>query len=116
MLFRSRDEIFRELRPGEEIRGYIKTIRGDRKIDLSLQPPVTAAREELSEKILEFLRANGGTSTLTDYSPPKAIYKQYGVSKGSYKKALGKLYKQRLISITKDCIKLLQDETRGSKR
>lgn len=110
-----RDEVFRALRPGEEIRGYIKTIRDDRKIDLTLQPPVAEAREELSEKILEFLHANGGTSTLTDYSQPKAIYQQYGVSKGSYKKALGQLYKQRLISISKDSIKLAKDGTGGRK-
>lgn len=110
-----RDEVFRELRAGEQTRGYIKTIRDDHKIDLTLQPPVAAAREELSEKILAFLRSHGGTSTLTDYSPPNAIYKQYGVSKGSYKKALGKLYKQRLISISKDSIRLIKDDTRGAK-
>mgnify|MGYP001814708537 CR=1 FL=1 len=100
-------EVFRELHPGDKISGYIKSIRDDRKIDLSLQGQVSQARQELSERILAFLEANGGSSALTDYSPPAAIYKQYGVSKGNYKKALGKLYKQRRISVTKDKITLL---------
>lgn len=102
-----KDEVFQSLRPGDRIQGYIKTIREDRKIDLSLQPHALQAREELTDRILSFLKASGGTSTLTDYSPPDAIYKQYGVSKGNYKKALGALYKQRLISVTKDKISLL---------
>jgi len=102
-----KDEVFQSLRPGDKIRGFIKTIRDDRKIDLSLQPRQQQAREELTDRILIFLKASGGTSSLTDYSPPDAIYKQYGVSKGNYKKALGALYKQRLISVSKDEIKLL---------
>jgi predicted RNA-binding protein (virulence factor B family) len=103
-----KDEVFQSLRPGDRIKGFIKAIRDDRKIDLSLQKPNQQAREELTDRIMAFLKANGGTSTLTDYSPPDAIYKQYGVSKGNYKKALGALYKQRLISVSKDKITLLK--------
>ncbi len=103
-----KDEVFQSLRPGDKIKGFIKAIREDRKIDLSLQPHIQQAREELTERIMAFLKASGGTSTLTDYSPPDAIYKQYGVSKGNYKKAIGALYKQRLISVTKDKISLLK--------
>jgi len=102
-----KDEVFQSLRPGDRIKGFIKAIREDRKIDLSLQRRPQQAREELTDRILAFLKASGGTSTLTDYSPPDAIYRQYRVSKGNYKKALGALYKQRLISVTKDEIKLL---------
>jgi len=100
-------EVFRPLQPGDKIRGYIKAVREDRKIDLSLQRQNQQARDELTSRILDFLKANGGTSTLTDYSPPGAIYNEYGVSKGNYKKALGKLYKQRLIKVEKDKITLL---------
>jgi predicted RNA-binding protein (virulence factor B family) len=100
-------EVFRSLRPGDKVRGYIKAVREDRKIDLSLQRQTQQGREELTDRILAFLEASGGTSTLTDYSPPDAIYKQYGVSKGNYKKALGALYKRRLISLAKDKITLL---------
>lgn len=100
-------EVFQSLQPGDKTRGYIKAIREDRKIDLSLQQHNQQARDELTDRILTFLKANGGTSTLTDYSQPDAIYKQYSVSKGNYKKALGQLYKQRLISVAKDKIVLL---------
>ena len=103
-----KDEVFQTLQSGDRIKGYIKTIRDDRKIDLSLQPQIQKARDELSDRILTFLKANGGSSTLTDYSPPNAIYKQYNVSKGSYKKALGQLYKRHLISVAKDKITLLK--------
>jgi len=103
-----KDEAFRPLRPGDRTRGYIKTIREDRKIDLTLQRQDKQLREDLTDRILTFLESNAGTSTLTDYSPPEAIYKQYGVSKGNYKKALGALYKQRLISVSKDKIVLLK--------
>jgi len=101
-------EVFRTLRPGDNTRGYIKAIRDDRKIDLSLQKQNQQARDELTDRILAFLEASGGISTLTDYSPPEAIYKQYGVSKKNYKKALGKLYKERRISVAKDRIELLK--------
>lgn len=102
-----KNEVFQPLHAGNMMRGYIKTIRADRKIDLSLQRQNKSSRVELIDRILAFLKANEGTSTLTDYSPPEAIYQQFGVSKGNYKKALGALYKQRLISLTKDKIKLL---------
>jgi predicted RNA-binding protein (virulence factor B family) len=102
-----KNEVFRSLRPGDRTRGYIKTIREDGKIKLSLQRHNKKSRKELTDRILDFLGSNQGTSTLTDYSPPRAIYKQYGVSKSNYKKALGALYKQRMISMTKDKITLL---------
>ena len=103
-----KDEVFRSLKPGDRVKGYIKTIRDDRKIDLSLQSQTQRSRDELTDRILDFLVAHDGTSTLTDYSPPDAIYKQYGVSKGNYKKALGQLYKQRRITVTKDSITLVK--------
>lgn len=102
-----RNEVFRPLRPGDKVQGYIKAIREDRKIDLCLQRQAQKTRQELTERIVAYLEANNGTSSLTDYSPPDAIYKQYGVSKSNYKKALGKLYKQRRIKIGKDRITLL---------
>lgn len=102
------DEVFQTLLPGDKVSGYIKAIRDDRKIDLGLRRQNQQARDELTDRILNFLEKNKGTSTLTDYSPPDAIYKQYRVSKGNYKKALGSLYKKRLISVSKDKIILLK--------
>ena len=105
LLFKS--EVFRKLRPGDKTTGYIKSIREDRKINLCLQIHQRSAQDTLAEKILLHLKENEGVSTLTDYSPPEDIYKQYGVSKGNYKKALGVLYKKRRISVAKDKISLL---------
>jgi hypothetical protein len=100
-------ETFQRLHFGEQLKGYIRQVRADGKIDLMLQLPSELTRDNLSETIIEHLRQNDGVSTLTDKSPPDNIYQAYGVSKASYKKALGKLYKQRLITIEKHLITLL---------
>ena len=102
-----KNEVFQKFRPGDKTPGFIKAIREDRKINLSLQRHERNAQEELADRILLFLQANEGVSSLTDYSPPKAIYKQFGVSKSNYKKALGLLYRKRKISVGKDRITLL---------
>lgn len=99
-------EVFQPLKLGQRLKGYIKNIRADKKIDLCLQLPDKRSRDNLSARILSHLKAHNGVSMLTDKSPPEAIYREYGVSKGNYKKALGGLYKQRLIVIEKDRIVL----------
>lgn len=104
-----RGEVFTELKPGDRTRGFIKTIRDDRKIDLALQKHNQRTRDELSDRIIAFLIENGGVSTLTDYSPPELIYQQFGVSKKNYKKALGSLYKERRIQVEKDRVTLLKN-------
>ena len=103
-----KDEVFQRLKAGDKTKGFIKGIREDRKIDLGLHKHNQQARNDLSDRILDFLAANGGTSTLTDYSPPDEIYKQYRVSKGNYKKALGALYKKRLITVSKHEVTLIK--------
>ena len=105
LLYKS--EVFQPLQAGDKIKGFIKSIREDKKINLCLERHQKSAQDELAERILTHLKENGGVSTLTDYSPPHAIYKQYRVSKGNYKKALGVLYKKRKISLAKDKISLL---------
>lgn len=102
-----RDNAPRTLLYGEKLKGYIKEIRPDRKIGLSLQPVNSKVRDELTDVILKFLKENGGVSTLTDKSEPEDIYAQYKVSKGIYKNALSKLYKERKILITKEKITLV---------
>jgi predicted RNA-binding protein (virulence factor B family) len=103
-----RDNSPRTLLYGEKLTGYIKEIRSDKKIGLSLQPVNSKVRDELTDIILDHLRNNGGVSTLTDKSEPEEIYFQYKVSKGIYKNALSKLYKERKILITKEAISLVQ--------
>ncbi len=94
-----RDDAFRTLLYGERVKGYVKAIRADRKIDLSLQNRARDSKEELAERILADLQQKGGVSYLTDKSEPDAIYKAFHVSKGNYKNALSLLYKQRKILI-----------------
>lgn len=108
-----KNETFQPLKPGDRTTGYIKSIREDRKINLALKLHEGNPQDELAERILEFLKAHGGASTLTDYSPPEAIYKQFQVSKAKYKKALGRLYKKRLIKLEKDRVTLLTQNNRG---
>lgn len=102
-----KDEAFKPLSYGKRLQGYIKTIREDGKIDLALQLPSGKGRDALSEQILQHLKDQGGTSEFTDKSAPEDIYRLFNVSKKNYKKALGALYKQKLILIEKDKITLL---------
>jgi len=102
-----KNEIFQPLKYGQRIPGFIKAIREDHKIDLSLQLPSEKHRGELAEQILAFLEQRGGSSDLTDKSSPESIYQQFHVSKSSYKKALGKLYKEKRILIDKTKISLI---------
>ena len=99
-------ETFQRLHFGEQIKGYIRQIRADGKIDLMLQLPSELTRDDLSNAIIAHLQQHEGVSTLTDKSPPDDIYQIFGVSKASYKKALGQLYKNRQILIEKHQITL----------
>lgn len=94
-----RDDAFRTPVYGERLKGFIKAIRPDKKIDLSLQQTAVKGRDELADKILQHLQTHNGVSTLTDKSEPEDIYREYNVSKGKYKNALSSLYKQRKILI-----------------
>lgn len=104
------NETFRRLHFGERVAGYVRRVRSDGKLDLALQLPTRDAREHLGEAILEHLRQNRGVSMLTDRSPPDDIYRAFGVSKASYKRALGRLYRQRSIVIERDRIALAADD------
>lgn len=107
-------DVFQTLRMGQQIKGYIKEIRDDGKLNLTLQLPTQEIRDELLQAILDDLQQRGGTSTLTDKSPPDDIYKQFKVSKSNYKKALGTLYRQRIISIDKQKISLIDKTDQAS--
>ncbi len=95
------------LKVGDALPAVVKQIREDGKIDVGMQRQDQAGRDALQQAILDDLRAHGGLSTLTDKSPPDAIYKHFNVSKAAYKKALGALFKQRLIHIDKETIRLI---------
>jgi hypothetical protein len=100
------NEVFQPLRKGQQIKGFIKKLREDGKIDICLQKPGHEKVEEVSKKIIDTLRAAGGFVSVTDKSAPEIIYSLFGVSKKTYKKAIGTLYKKRLIIIERKGIKL----------
>ena len=101
------DEIFRQLHSGDRLRAYVKQVRPDGKIDLSLQKKGQKAVHDFSDILLEHLRTNGGFTPLGDKSPAEEIYALFGVSKKVYKKAVGDLYRQRLITIEDDGLHLV---------
>lgn len=103
-----KNEVFTELYYGKEIQGYIKALRDDGKIDLSLQPNITGhkAAADIGPKILELLELKGGFLEINEKTPPEVIYEIFGVSKKKFKIAIGGLYKERLISIEEDGIRL----------
>lgn len=101
------NEIFQPLEHGDKLSGFIKKIREDGKIDLSLQGNQTESPKDLGAKILALLKSEGGYLAINDKTPAEEIYQILGVSKKKYKIALGGLYKQRLISVHDDGIRLI---------
>lgn len=103
-----KNEVFRELRTGDRVTGYIKAIRPDNKIDVTLQKPGIESIEPNAEKILDELREGRGFLRLNDDSDPEDIKAILQMSKKSFKKAIGTLYKQKLIEIKEDGIHLIE--------
>ena len=99
-----KNEAFKFLRPGMQERGFIKELRADCKISLSLQPVGSEALDALQALILQKLEEGHGVLALSDKSPAEEIARQFGVSKGNFKKAIGGLYKQGRIVIHLDRI------------
>ena len=93
------NEAFEELEIGERRTGFVKQVRHDGKIDVSLQPLGVASIEPNAQKVLDALNAEGGKLGLSDKSTPEAITEKLGMSKKAFKKAIGSLYKKRLIKI-----------------
>jgi uncharacterized protein len=102
------NEVFRTLRTGEKIKGYIKKVREDDKIDLILDKPGYEKVDEISKSILNKLEKNNGFLNLSDKSDPEAIYYHLGISKKVFKKAIGALYKAKLILIEETGIRIIK--------
>jgi len=100
------DEIYKELKLGEKLKGVISKIREDNKIDLSLQKIGYKNIEPSAQVVLGALERNGGSLPLHDKSDPEEIKKRLNMSKKSFKKAIGSLYKQEQITINTDSIEL----------
>ena len=102
-----KNEVHQRLSFGQSIKGFIKHIRPDRKIDLSLQGG-QETRDKNATLILDYLKNQKGFAPVHDKSDPKLIADMFGMSKGAFKKTIGGLYKQRVISIEKDGIRLVE--------
>ena len=100
------NDIYKEITIGDQLKGYIKKIREDNKIDVSLRKMGYGRIEDAKEKILDRLQAKGGSLPLNDHSSPERIKRELEISKGSFKKAIGGLYKEKIIDITSKGIKL----------
>src|SRR5690554_5449574 len=100
------EDIFEDIRSGDKIRAFVKNIREDNKIDIVLQKPGYKSIEPNANYIREELEAAGGFLPLHDKSNPDEIKNQLGMSKKSFKKAIGTLYKDKQIVIKEDGIEL----------
>ena len=100
------NEVHQRLSFGQRIDGFIKRVRDDGKIDLSLQGG-KETRDKYEKIILSYLKQQGGFAQVHDKSDPKLIADLFGMSKKAFKKAIGSLYKQKIINIEKDGINLV---------
>ena len=100
-------QVFRNIHSGDRIKGYISNIRPDGKVDCALQRSGHKHTEDFAARLLRYLETQGGRCRLGDKSDAEEIKEQFGVSKRTYKQAVGDLYKRRLIAITDNGIELL---------
>ena len=99
-------EIFQALEPGMKMQAYVRQVREDGKIDLTLQKDGFQKVDDFSEVLLQYIKEQGGYTHLNDKSAAEEIYETFGVSKKTFKKAVGDLYKKRLILLVEDGIRL----------
>lgn len=100
-------EVFQPLHTGMRLKAYVKQVREDGKIDLMIQRPGMGKVEDFSKILLDYIREQGGFTPMNDKSPADEIYALFGVSKKTFKKAVGDLYKKRLIVLEKDGMRML---------
>ena len=101
-------DIHKTIQPGDRIKGYVKEVREDGKIDILLEPlGYKNSIDNSTEIIISVLKENDGFLNLTDKSSPEDIKKKLGLSKKAFKRGMGKLYKQKLVELSEEGIKLL---------
>jgi len=101
------NEIFKEIHTGETLKGFVKQIRPDDKIDLMLQKAGFEKIDDFALKLHALLKEADGFLPFTDKSQADDIYEEFGISKKSFKKAVGDLYKKRQILLEPDGIRLV---------
>jgi predicted RNA-binding protein (virulence factor B family) len=100
------NEIFGDIETGMQMKAYVKQVREDGKIDLTLQKPGFEKVDDFAKTLLDYIKQRGGRIGLNDKSPAEEIYAAFGVSKKTFKKGVGDLYKKRLIALHDGSIEL----------
>jgi len=103
------NEVFQPLHKGQNLKGFIKKVRDDGKLDLCLQRPGFEKVDELAERILVYLNKNEGFLNITDKTPPEVISQMFNASKKTFKKAVGALYRKKIIRLETDGITLIDE-------
>ena len=101
------DQVFKRIHTGDRMRGYISRVREDGKLDVTLQPTGYEQARVFSDTLLQYLKDHGGVCDLGDKSDAEVIKRRFQVSKKTFKKAVGDLYKRRLITMTEQGIRLV---------
>jgi predicted RNA-binding protein (virulence factor B family) len=101
------NEVFQELAVGQKMKGFIKKVRDDLKIDVGLFPSGYANIKQNSDAIISYLEHQGGYADISDKTPAEIIHSLFGISKKTFKKIIGDLYSQRIILIEKEGIRLV---------
>lgn len=101
-----RNQIFRHVQTGDRLDGYVEKVRPDGKLDISLQPTGRKQTIDFAEALIQWLEDHDGFAPFGDKSAPDDIKRTFQVSKKVFKKAVGDLYKRRIITITDDGIQL----------
>src|SRR4051812_4610395 len=102
------NEIFENIRIGDQLKGYVKTIRDDLKIDISLQKVGFELMDDAKWKILNLLKNENGFLALHDNSTPEEVKAKLQMSKKAFKKAIGSLYKGKLVTLTDKGVQLIK--------
>ena len=100
-------DVVRPLNTGTKTEAYVRQVRPDGKIDIVLQPDGPRKVDDFAEVLLDYIRQHDGFTTFQDKTPAEDIYATFGVSKKTFKQAVGDLYKRRLIRLEADGIRLL---------
>jgi uncharacterized protein len=104
-----KNEVFKAIRLGDKLKGYLQRVRKDNKLDITLNSASLNDVEVLANKIYERILKEKGKINISDKSAPELIYKEFQVSKKAFRRAVGLLYSDRKVTITPECIELVKD-------
>lgn len=101
------NELFRDMHTGDQMQAFVKNVREDGKIDLILQEHGKKHVMDFEDQLLQYIQEHDGCCPFHDKSLAEDIYAEFQVSKKTFKKAVGGLYKKNLITIEEDCLRLV---------